>query len=285
MESGGKRGADKADWHLDSQGRNISKSYFYWWYVSSIILSSYSFPLSRFQTSFTIIFIDFAVTTMMLQQAICLATALLSTSASAENVLGVYIFSRHGDRTAKSPGSTHLTNLGYQQVFESGTYYRNRYIVPNASQRIADISIDVVKLSQLSVSAPLDTVLMPAATGFLQGLYPPVGSTIGAQRLHNGSSVNAPLNGYQIIPVAQSTAGIGSEDQAWLQGASNCQNAIISSNSYFYSDDYNKLLKSTQDFYTSLTPMVNMTFRKSETSFKNAYTSKLQAGSCYLNYC
>lgn len=212
-------------------------------------------------------------------QASCLAASLLFISASAENVLGVYIFSRHGDRTAKSPGSTHLTNLGYQQVVDSGTYYKNRYIVPNASQRIVDVSSDVVKLSQLSVSAPLDNVLMPAAIGFLQGLYPPVGNSVGAQLLRNGSSVNSPLNGYQIIPVAQSTTGTGSEDQAWLQGASNCQKAIVSSNSYFYSDEYNKMFQSTQEFYTGLTPMVNATFSKNEISFKNGYASMFKADS------
>jgi hypothetical protein len=195
-------------------------------------------------------------------------------SVSAQTVLGVYIFSRHGDRTAKAPGNTRLTSLGYQEVFQSGTYYRNRYIAGNASSPIANISSDTVTLSQLSVSAPWDNVLMSSATGFLQGLYPPVGSSVGVEQLHNGSRVSNPLNGYQIIPIAQAATGTGSEDSAWLQGASNCANALISSNNYFDSEEYLALLSSTQDFYTGLTPMINNTFSSSQISFKNAYTSK-----------
>ena len=201
--------------------------------------------------------------------------AVLPIAASAQTVLGVYIFSRHGDRTAKAPGSAHLTNLGYQEVFESGTYFRNRYIASDADLKIVNISNELVKLSQLSVSAPLDNVLMPSATGFLQGLYPPVGDTVGSVELHNGTNVTAPLGGYQIIPIAQATTGTNSENQAWLQGSSNCQNAILSSNDYFISNEYMTLLSSTQAFYLDLNPMANKTFSNDQLSFKNAYTSRL----------
>lgn len=47
---------------------------------------------------------------------------------SAERVLGAYIFARHGDRTPKILGNTQLTDLGYSEVFMTGSYYHNRYI-------------------------------------------------------------------------------------------------------------------------------------------------------------
>ncbi|MCJ1307072.1 hypothetical protein MMC25_000718 [Agyrium rufum] len=193
-------------------------------------------------------------------------------SSSNETVLGVYIFSRHGDRTSKSTPPTTITDLGYAQVFSSGSYFRSRYIASNATNPIANISPDLFKNSQLTASAPLDDVLFPSTIGFLQGLYPPVGSDLGSQKLRNGSTIESPLNGYQLIPVATVASGTGSENQAWLQGSSNCANAISSSNDYYFSPEYLSLLSSTGTFYTNLTPVINSTFTDSQISFKNAYS-------------
>jgi hypothetical protein len=108
----------------------------------------------------------------------------------------------------------------------------------------------------------------------LQGLYPAVGNTLGTQTLRNGSNVTSPLNGYQLIPLALTSSGSGSEDNGWLQSASGCASAVSSSNDYFSSPEYTGLLASTQDFYNNLVPVINATFAPSQVSFKNAYTSK-----------
>lgn len=208
----------------------------------------------------------------MFSQALLLVSA-LPLATAAETVLGVYIFHRHGDRTAKSTPPANLTDLGFQEVYSAGQYFRDRYISSSASSRIAGIEPDLVKLSQLSVSAPVDNVLQTSAIGFLAALYPPVGPTLGSNTLRNGTIVQAPLNGFQLIPVQVVSAGAGSEDNGWLQGATNCAGATTSSNQYFYTQDYENLLNSTMDFYKSLTPMVNETFSDSQISFKNAYTS------------
>lgn len=198
--------------------------------------------------------------------------AILASSAAAETVLGVYIFSRHGDRTPKALPPANLTDLGYAEVFTSGTYYRNRYVAADASRPIHGLNTDIVKQSQISASAPVDTVLQSSAMGFLQGLYPPVGTTLGSSTLRNGTIVESPLNGYQLIPLEQVTTGANSENSAWLQGATNCANAQVSSNNYFSSSQYLDTLASTQDFYNGLSPMINRTFTAAQTSFKNAYT-------------
>ncbi|KAL8679962.1 MAG: hypothetical protein Q9186_003778 [Xanthomendoza sp. 1 TL-2023] len=138
--------------------------------------------------------------------------------------------------------------------------------------RIHGINSDLVKQSQITASAPLDTVLMNSAQAFLQGLYPPAGFRLGSDTLRNGEVVWSPLNGYQLIPVQTVTSGTGSEDSAWLQGSSNCAQATLSSNEYFTSSDYIDLLASTSDFYESLTPLINATFSPDEISYKNAYT-------------
>ena len=198
---------------------------------------------------------------------------LCSLSSAAETVLGLYIFARHGDRTPKIIHPTLLTDFGYSEIFSSGTWFRNQYIANGAPSQIHGIEPDIVKLSQIAASSPLDTVLMPSCVGFLQGLYPPVGPTLGSQKLGNGTVVQSPLNGYQLIPVATLSTGTANEESAWIQGSGNCAKAIVSSNNYFDSQEYLALENSTMGFYNSLKPVINATVPANETSFKSAYSS------------
>ncbi|TVY36394.1 hypothetical protein LSUB1_G004763 [Lachnellula subtilissima] len=198
----------------------------------------------------------------MLPKQFLLLSSLLPLIQAQETVLGVYIFHRHGDRTSKSYPPASLTDLGYYQVHASGDYYRNRYVKSDASSEIYGISSDLVKNSQLSVQAPADTVLQNSASGFLQGLYPPVGTSLGTQSLANGTNVTSPLSGFQLIPVnvvASASSSANSENSAWLQGSSGCESASVSSNNYFYSAEYIQKLNSTADFYKSILPVINGT--------------------------
>ena len=199
--------------------------------------------------------------------------SIFTTTLAAETILGVYMFSRHGDRTPKSLPPTNLTSLGYRQIYERGSYYRNRYIASDAPNKITGLNPDTVKLSQIAVSAPQDNVLMNSAQGFLQALYPPIGSGATAQKLRNDSTVQAPMDGYQLIPVSPVSAGSGSEDSTWLQGASGCANAQTSSNQYYGSDTYRQLHDSTLDFYRGLREVVNGTFSDNDLNYGNAYAS------------
>ncbi|RDW77254.1 hypothetical protein BP6252_05307 [Coleophoma cylindrospora] len=210
----------------------------------------------------------------MQSKQLLLLCSLLPLIQAQETVLGVYIYHRHGDRTTKAYTPTSLTDLGYDQVYSSGDFYRTRYVNGNESTAIYNISPNIVKLSQLNVEAPVDNVLQNSAQGFLQGLYPPVGTALASQTLANGSTVSSPLNGYQLIPVnAVSTAATtSSENSAWLQGSSGCNNAIISSNNYFYSDEYMTTLNETAAFYQSVLPVINTTFTSKTDTFKNAYS-------------
>ena len=226
---------------------------------------------------------------MFIKTVLALAAALplaFSQTLSNETVLGVYMLHRHGDRTPKILAPTNLTDLGYRQVYLSGGYYRNRYIVDGAPYRISGINTDEVMLSQLQVSAPIDNVLQSSAIGFLQALYPPVGSSLDTQQLANGSTVTAPLQGYQLIPLGIAESGSGSEDSAWLQDTSGCAKAEISSNEYFTSDEYNNMLDSTKNFYQNLLPAIDGMFNSTEADFFNAYLSELLKRSLFPNtYC
>ncbi|EED24570.1 conserved hypothetical protein [Talaromyces stipitatus ATCC 10500] len=190
--------------------------------------------------------------------------------SAAETILGAYVFHRHGDRTSKSTPPASLTDLGYHEILGSGTNYHDRYIAAGSPYQILGIQDETVKLSQLAVSSPLDNVLQNSAAGWLQGLYPPVGSASN-QTLRNGTVVEAPFNGYQLIPVTVQSSGSGSEDNPWLQSSSSCNNALTSSNEFFSSDIYLSYLNSTTDLYKSVAPVVNATFSDSQLNFKNAY--------------
>ncbi|KAJ6107112.1 hypothetical protein N7523_008435 [Penicillium sp. IBT 18751x] len=206
-----------------------------------------------------------------LQSGLILAVSLAAPVVDAERVLGAYIYSRHGDRTAKVFGNTELTDLGYHEVFAAGSYYHDRYIASGSDKQIEGISDAIVNAKQISASAPSDAVLQNSATGFLQGVYPPAAKA-ASQTLGNGTSVQAPLDGYQIIQVQSTGTSQDSENSAWLQGSSDCSKATVSSNNYYTSSSYMSMLASTKDFYASLSPMLNTTFNADEMSFKNAYT-------------
>lgn len=210
---------------------------------------------------------------MLLPTILTILLPLLPLTSGVETILGLYIYSRHGDRSPKSTPPTTLTALGYSEIFASGTWFRGNYIANASTSQIHGIADSVVKQSQITASAPLDSILFPSALGFLQGLYPPVGSTLGKQTLRNGTVVEVPLNGYQLIPVATVGSGTVNEDSAWLQGSGNCANAIVSSNNYFQSMEYKSLRDGTMAFYQSLEPVINSTFSANQTSFQNAYSS------------
>ena len=202
---------------------------------------------------------------------------LLPVIAAQETILGVYIFHRHGDRSTKSYPPTHLTDLGYAEVFQSGSFYRSRYVDSNATNPIFGISSDLVKGSQLSVQSPTDDVLQNSAAGFLQGLYPPVGATLGSESIANGSTIESPLNGFQLIPVsvlAPTSAVSQPGDAVWLEGTTGCENAIVSSNNYFLSQEFQNMTSKTASFYQTILPVINNTFTAATDIYKNAYASK-----------
>ena len=146
---------------------------------------------------------------LITRNLLCHVLALLSFGSLAltqETILGAFIFHRHGDRTSKSWPPARLTDLGAAEVYRSGIFYRNRYI--NGSSPINGIEKNIAKLSQLNIQAPVDIVLQPSAIAWLQGLYPPVGTALGMQTLRNGTNVEAPLDGYQLIPVNLATSPV-----------------------------------------------------------------------------
>ncbi|KAI3548636.1 histidine acid phosphatase [Colletotrichum filicis] len=201
-----------------------------------------------------------------------LAMGLPIMPAAAETVLGIYVFHRHGDRTAKKTPPVRFTDLGAYEVYTSGLEYGRLYVRENATHQIRNMSTDDVLPEQLSVTSPTDVVLQSSANAFLQGFYPPSGTV---EALANGSSVEAPLGGYQYIPVnavATASTSTNAESSEWLQGGSGCGKAVVSSNNYFSSPEYAAVDAESRDFYQSLLPVINGTFGAKAATFENAYS-------------
>ncbi|OAA42638.1 Histidine phosphatase superfamily, clade-2 [Metarhizium rileyi] len=200
------------------------------------------------------------------------AAATSLVSAADERVLGVYLFHRHGDRTAKAWAPVNLTALGAEEVYSSGSFYRKRYVQSDAPARISGLSSNKPVLSQLAVTAPQDAVLYNSALTFLQGLYPPIGQS---ETLANGTKVEGPLGGYQYIPVnaiRDAATANKAETQGWLQGASSCDLGVKSSNAYFTSSEYQKTYDESLDLYQSILPVINTTYTEDAANFKNGFT-------------
>ena len=202
------------------------------------------------------------------------AAAAALPAALAEDVLGIYVFHRHGDRTAKAWKPVNLTALGADEAYTSGEFYRSRYVDSDADFKVSGVSSDTAVLSQIAVTSPVDAVLHGSAVTFLQGLYPPTGQ---GEKLANGSTVEAPLNGYQFIPVLaveDAATADSAESSGWLQGDSGCNNAEVSSNNYFNSPEYKSTYDGSLDFYHSLVPVINGTYSEDDADFENGYTSE-----------
>lgn len=195
--------------------------------------------------------------------------AALATSAVAETVHGVVVFTRHGDRTTRMFPGYHLTNLGANQAYNSGSFYRQRYVDDEATSRIANISADLVNYNQIWASAPNQGLLFQTAVNFLQGLYPPLDSQLATETLNNGTQYTAPLDGYQFILVQGQPAT--SPDTIWIKGDDNCPRHIAAQRSYMNSSQYKDIFNATSGFYSRFDDLLEPILGQGEVTYKNAY--------------
>jgi hypothetical protein len=86
-----------------------------------------------------------------------LITALLSVSFTAvhadSNVVAVFLIGRHGDCTSKVQGNTQLTTLGKNQVFNTGSYFRSRYLDSSSPNFIENVDTNYL-YNQIYAAAP-----------------------------------------------------------------------------------------------------------------------------------
>ncbi|KAF3911783.1 hypothetical protein AA313_de0206852 [Arthrobotrys entomopaga] len=191
-----------------------------------------------------------------------------------ETILGLTVFSRHGDRTSKHYAGYSLTNLGFQQVFQSGSFYRDTYLSANSSKRILGISEDQYVTSQIWATAPDQKVLANTATAFLQGLYPPLDETdpqIATNTINNGTTYTNPLNGYQYVLLH--VPGTDSPNTIWIKGDDGCPAVTAAEDSFPDSTQFIELEDSTKAFYQQFWPQLEDVYdlKQTELSYAKAY--------------
>ena len=88
------------------------------------------------------------------------------------------------------------------QAYQLGQYLRNLYLNPASSSHIRGIHSDLVDLKEVAVRVKVGgegAAVFDSATALLQGLFPP--NPANRITLANETTVVAPLNGYQYVPV------------------------------------------------------------------------------------
>ncbi|RPD61599.1 phosphoglycerate mutase-like protein [Lentinus tigrinus ALCF2SS1-6] len=128
---------------------------------------------------------------------------------NASTLLGIVLLARHGDRLeffqdplTYDPAETFLTPLGSVQEQQLGQFLRSTYLDPASPTFINGVQTEIADINQLIVRADAageGSVILNSVQGLLQGLYPPTSDN--NITLANGTTVIAPLGGYQYIPV------------------------------------------------------------------------------------
>lgn len=165
-----------------------------------------------------------------------------------------------------------MTNLGANQNYDSGAFYRQRYLVDGAEDRIAGISSDLARSSQLYASAPDQHVLFQTATNFLQGLYPPledIDEALSTEELVNGTEVSDPLNGHQFILIHGEDKK--SPDTIWIKGDEACPIYETASAAYEDSEEYQQIMYDTASFYSSFEPLLADIMGAENVTYEHAY--------------
>ncbi|KZV91365.1 phosphoglycerate mutase-like protein [Exidia glandulosa HHB12029] len=188
---------------------------------------------------------------------------------AAETVLGVVVFTRHGDRSSKLFNPTHLTTLGLNQVQQSGTFYHSTYIADGAPKQIFNISTPNPNPNQVAAFTPDEQTLYSTGYAFLQGLYPPRPQESTPELLTNGSTVQPPF-GYNYLTLHGENAD--APESIWLKGDVACPTYLNAAKTYPQSADFKALTASTQSFYQSFAPLLSGLFKDSDIGFSMAYS-------------
>ena len=175
-----------------------------------------------------------------------LAVQLAAGQSASETVYGSVVVSRHGDRTWKGAPPTRLTIVGQNQMYNSGAYWRSRYLASDSSHRISGISENTYSAGQVWASAPNQPLLVMSGQVFLAGLYPPASAS---EALANGTTSEPPLSGFQYAPLT--TIPEDSPETVWLKGDDSCPACNEASARWTSSSAFRALQTSTGPFYQS----------------------------------
>ncbi|KAH9925895.1 phosphoglycerate mutase-like protein [Epithele typhae] len=179
---------------------------------------------------------------------------------SHHQVLGTVVIARNGDRTecyqhpvTQKPGMTQSTPLGEMQAYQLGQYLRRMYLSPSSESHIRGIHADLVDLSEVAVRVKVGgegAAVFDSATALLQGLFPP--NPANRITLANETTIVAPLNGYQYVPVETVEASNDRSLEPWT----GCPAFEKHVQKVMGSSEFKDVAKKAQPFFNSLRDFV-----------------------------
>ncbi|KAL0572459.1 hypothetical protein V5O48_009499 [Marasmius crinis-equi] len=168
-------------------------------------------------------------------------------------VIGSVVIARNGGRTHyyQDPKSykgtfTETTALGEVESFNLGALFRDLYLNPSSSSYIEGMRPDVVNNKQIKVRVKAGgegTVIFDSAIAFLQGMFPP--TTKNKIVLANETTVMAPLQGYQYVPVET----VEPVNDRSLESWTDCPKFSKHVADFYKSDQFRQKEKDAQPFF------------------------------------
>ncbi|KAG0704793.1 histidine phosphatase superfamily [Suillus ampliporus] len=176
-------------------------------------------------------------------------------------LLGVVLLVRHGDRQGfyQNPQTytataTQITPLGNQQEFLLGDYLRSLYLNQSSPSYIDGISTGLFNQSQVYIQADLggeDGVIYDSCVSLTQGLWPVTPSN--NITLANGTTITAPLGGYQYIPIESVDPNLSVS----LEGFTDCNTFTTHTTAFYNSSNFQEMAAQSASFLDSLPPYLN----------------------------
>ncbi|KAK1236297.1 hypothetical protein PQX77_000458 [Marasmius sp. AFHP31] len=168
-------------------------------------------------------------------------------------VIGAVVIARNGGRThyyqdPKTYKGTfaETTALGEAESFQVGSTIRDLYLDPSSSSYIDGMRSDVVNNKQIKVRVKAggeSTVIFDSAIALLQGMFPP--NPNNKIHLANDTTVTAPLNGYQYVPVET----VEPVNDRSLESWTDCPKFSKHVQDFYSSDEFKKKERDAQPFF------------------------------------
>ncbi|KAF9267583.1 phosphoglycerate mutase-like protein [Marasmius fiardii PR-910] len=175
-------------------------------------------------------------------------------------VIGTVLVTRHGDRRffSENPftyagGPTESTPLGEAEQFQLGETLHSLYLDRDSDSHIVGIRSDLVNTRQLEIFAKNGVegnVVFNSIVALLQGLFPP--NRRNEVTLGNGTTIRAPLNGYQYIPVET----VEPNNDRSLESWTDCPAFQRHIANFYESEEFRRKARESEEILESFKPFV-----------------------------
>jgi len=175
-------------------------------------------------------------------------------------VHGVIVLARNGDRLEyyQNPNNyagsfTETTPLGEVQSHQLGSILRAKYFdgaSPSAIHGMRTDLVDTHQVHALVKAGGEGTVVFDSAIATLQGLFPPTPKN--EMTLANGTTVTAPLGGYQYVPVETVEPGNDRTLESWTD----CPAFEKHIAAFHKSDEFKERADAAKPFFKGITDFV-----------------------------